>query len=61
MHRFDFTMIGGEPLQAAESQKRLIVPDRPKTDVGRLQSSGVQGVGASRRRFRPRPGQMNIQ
>ena len=54
-------MIGREPLERAHPQKRFIVPDCSKADVGRLQPNEVQGVRAARRRFRARIGQMDLQ
>ena len=60
MHRLDLTMIGREPLQRTDPQERLVVPDRPKADVGRLQPVEVQGVCATRSRLRPGAGQMDV-
>jgi hypothetical protein len=60
MHRLDLTMIGREPLQRTDPQERLVVPYRPKADVGRLQPVEVQGVCATRSRLRPGAGQMDV-
>jgi hypothetical protein len=48
-------------LQRADSQERFVVPNCPKTDVGRLKPCVVKGVCAARSRFRAGGGQMDIQ
>jgi hypothetical protein len=62
MHRFDLTVICRQSLQRSEPQERfIIIPDRPKADVERLQPGDVQGMRAARRRFRPGTGQVDAQ
>src|SRR5215472_172856 len=61
MHRFDFPVIRRELLQGAKPHERLIVPDRPKANIRRLQPSEVQRMGAARCRFSSGPGQMDVE
>lgn len=53
-------MTGREPFQAAEPQKSLIIPDRPKADIGRLQPSEVQGMSATRSRLCSGAGEVDM-
>jgi hypothetical protein len=53
-------MIDRQLLQRADTQKLVIVPDRPKADVGRFQPNEVQRMRTSRRGLRPRASEMTV-
>src|SRR6516165_4370425 len=61
VHRLDLAVLLRQAFERPEPQERLIVPDRPETDVGRLQAADVQRVRTSGRRLCSGRAQMDMQ
>jgi hypothetical protein len=41
-------MLRRKPLQRADARKRFVLPERPKSDIGQLQTAEVERMRAAR-------------